>query len=1008
MGNHLSSKFLGALRSGNVEEASRLYEGKVQLRESLQPNSPLGSDHDENNTYLHYAALLGIHKMYGDLIRLNGGKPDMKNAQRRNCLHLICLCKTGGPLSAEDDIRHNMIELTMEEGLKGMDLKHLLAERDVDGNTALHLAAGAGLKRCVELLVRYEADMVATNEDGQTPADLAKARFHNQIATHLEAKMVFSNEEDMAEVVEPDSDLLEEIVEAPVVMQDTDLRSMKDTLLIETSQILGVCLQSAETLLKHYGWSKENLLEAWVDDSEAVCAEVGVDMPRDHISQDFLDVVTSPSLEVGMNENEDIATECSICYVPCECLPVPCGHQFCRDCWRGYLEGKIEMGDSQSISCPQYACYKLVPLEVIEGVVSKKMAAKFLSFDIKAFVDTNPNIRWCPYPGCSQAVNRPPPPPSEDSPNQSSEVRGQTVPCGNGHFFCWTCREGAHEPCNCSQWKRWLDHCNEMSAKIGETTAAEVDEAASSKWLVENSKPCPKCRAPIEKTEGCNHMCCKFCRHDFCWVCLEEWKCHNSSTGGYFNCNRYDAQLQAGHLLAERRDGVLKDYKGWEEMSRFLHYHERYREHMKSYDLEVPFLDGAQQKMVELAASIQCLESGSDSSAQVIAGSRQLDLSFIHDAVQELLKCRQVLKATYCFGYYLTGIISKKQFEHMQGALEQVTEMLAEAVARPHLRKPRLEIIRLTREARVKRVCLVKNVHSGLPLSTHPFMDSLHPFGGSGTKNDPHLRRFLRDLDTYIPREEQLAVGRSRRHKPDTDEEFLRILEESRLEFEADKRMQQDLELASNLSLHHPQPESPSPMNGGPAPSWPVLKLESPATLPELKDETRMPSLEDCKNSPDEWGPIHGEDEDLRIALHDSLMLDKKSTDVATIGVARAQSSGDKWGPMHNEDEDMRIALQNSLKLDKNGKAGATNNGHASGATQAKGHERKCRFPQSFEHELAGLECDPTTPLLQNYASQHSFSHQPQTHNIRPEERTALPPQLQQLLDSSERLGTNV
>ena len=56
----------------------------------------------------------------------------------------------------------------------------------------MHLAAGAGLKRCIELLVGYEADMVATNEDGQTPADLAKARFHNQIATHLEAKMVFS------------------------------------------------------------------------------------------------------------------------------------------------------------------------------------------------------------------------------------------------------------------------------------------------------------------------------------------------------------------------------------------------------------------------------------------------------------------------------------------------------------------------------------------------------------------------------------------------------------------------------------------------------------------------------------------------------------------------------------------------------------------------------------------------------------------------------------------------
>ena len=50
-----------------------------------------------------------------------------------------------------------------------------------------------------------------------------------------------------------------------------------------------------------------------------------------------------------------------------------------------------------------------------------------------------------------------------------------------------------------------------------------------------------------------------------------------------------------------------------------------------------------------------------------------------------------------------------------QGALEQVTEMLAEAVARPHLRKPRQEIIRLTWEGREKRTGLIKNVRSGLP-----------------------------------------------------------------------------------------------------------------------------------------------------------------------------------------------------------------------------------------------------------------------------------------------------
>lgn len=61
-----------------------------------------------------------------------------------------------------------------------------------EGNTVLHLAAGAGLRDCVELLVNYHADMVATNEEGLTPADLAKKNAHDDIGTSLEARMIFS------------------------------------------------------------------------------------------------------------------------------------------------------------------------------------------------------------------------------------------------------------------------------------------------------------------------------------------------------------------------------------------------------------------------------------------------------------------------------------------------------------------------------------------------------------------------------------------------------------------------------------------------------------------------------------------------------------------------------------------------------------------------------------------------------------------------------------------------
>lgn len=39
---------------------------------------------------------------------------------------------------------------------------------------------------------------------------------------------------------------------------------------------------------------------------------------------------------------------------------------------------------------------------------------------------------------------------------------------------------------------------------------------------------------------GCNHIKCVKCKYDFCWICLEAWKKHSSSTGGYFQCNRYE------------------------------------------------------------------------------------------------------------------------------------------------------------------------------------------------------------------------------------------------------------------------------------------------------------------------------------------------------------------------------------------------------------------------------------------------------------------------------------
>jgi predicted Zn-ribbon and HTH transcriptional regulator len=34
-------------------------------------------------------------------------------------------------------------------------------------------------------------------------------------------------------------------------------------------------------------------------------------------------------------------------------------------------------------------------------------------------------------------------------------------------------------------------------------------------------KDCPKCKTPIEKIDGCNHMTCGGCAAHLCWICLK-------------------------------------------------------------------------------------------------------------------------------------------------------------------------------------------------------------------------------------------------------------------------------------------------------------------------------------------------------------------------------------------------------------------------------------------------------------------------------------------------------
>ena len=59
-------------------------------------------------------------------------------------------------------------------------------------------------------------------------------------------------------------------------------------------------------------------------------------------------------------------------------------------------------------------------------------------------MESNPNLKWCPYPGCTRVVRRPSSSSSDAligvaaafNPENDEDVC-KAVDCGNGHYFCW-------------------------------------------------------------------------------------------------------------------------------------------------------------------------------------------------------------------------------------------------------------------------------------------------------------------------------------------------------------------------------------------------------------------------------------------------------------------------------------------------------------------------------------------------------------------------------------------
>lgn len=165
-------------------------------------------------------------------------------------------------------------------------------------------------------------------------------------------------------------------------------------------------------------------------------------------------------------------------------------------------------------------------------------------------------------------------------------------------------------------------------------------DGRNTNWLLENSKPCPKCKRPIDKDQGCMHMrCTPPCGFEFCWLCLGDWFEHSKKTGGYYACKLYEKAKKEGYY----KEDEMKMMNAKGSLLRYTYYYERWNNH--------------HTLMVKALESLKELENGG-----IIHLSNKLHgetegLKFLIDAWKQIADCRKMLKCYFMPEYQRIKII---------------------------------------------------------------------------------------------------------------------------------------------------------------------------------------------------------------------------------------------------------------------------------------------------------------------------------------------------------------
>jgi ariadne-1 len=411
------------------------------------------------------------------------------------------------------------------------------------------------------------------------------------------------------------------------ILNNSEIDKLRDNFITEAMEFTSLNKPDAILALIYFNWNLEKLKDTWFEE--------------DPVTGKYLElsgIKQTQTLIVYNNTKEILSHICLVCFSPSTTdtpfSSLSCNHKLCTSCWKDYLKLHINMWNHRqalSTKCPQQNCNLTLPENFVKNFLTQSPSV-LKSFQIiirKNFIHFNQDIKCCPNYDCEVLI-------------KCESKSNKEISCPNcSTNFCNKCLKEGHRPCQCEMIKTWENK--------------NLSEREVLSKVVPNTKPCPKCKLFIEKSQGCDHMTCRIeargCGYEFCWICLKNWKGHN------FACNVF--RFEEHKQIEEKKLISSIDYE------KYLHYFKRYNNHNEALRLA-----NVTKEFIN-----DSINSGNNFNFNFI----ESEIIFLKSAIDSVIKSRRLLKYSYIFGYYLFNECSERLlYEHIQSKLESNADRLHE------------------------------------------------------------------------------------------------------------------------------------------------------------------------------------------------------------------------------------------------------------------------------------------------------------------------------------------